>query len=188
MSLLPISEPDASAVVLTFDDLPDRYILSGSSYAGITWEVGNVGLGPVPGVWAAVVADHPHSAPVALVNTGGATLIGIGFPSPVDVSGAYFAVQGNVGAWWATSVRVHGFSNGEEVSTPWLTPISSNTAWLDMSLLRNVDRILIESVPGSQDNAGAYALDDLTFTYIPEPASLSLLGLGGVMLRRRHRA
>jgi hypothetical protein len=29
-------------------------------------------------------------------------------------------------------------------------------------------------------------LDDLTFTYVPEPASLSLLALGGVLLRRRR--
>jgi hypothetical protein len=31
-------------------------------------------------------------------------------------------------------------------------------------------------------------IDNIKFTYVPEPASLLLLGLGGLLLRRRRRA
>jgi hypothetical protein len=48
-----------------------------------------------------------------------------------------------------------------------------------------VNRIVFEAQPPSAVEA-YYALDDLTFTYVPEPASLSLLALGGLLLRRRR--
>jgi hypothetical protein len=170
--------------VLHFDDLPDQTIISGTSYGGLIWEEGNVGLGTTPGAWAVITGDHPHSPPGNLVNTGGATLIGIGFPQPVDLGGAFFALQGNLAP--ADAVRAHGYLGGVEIATTsWLTPLTSTPAWLDMSVLPIVDRIVLEANPVSR-NAGAYGMDDLTFTYVPEPSSLSLLALGGLLLRRRR--
>jgi hypothetical protein len=55
-----------------------------------------------------------------------------------------------------------------------------------MSTLSNVDRIVFEATPGS-GNVGVFGMDDLTFTYIPEPTSLPLLGLLGVCFLRRCR-
>jgi hypothetical protein len=57
-----------------------------------------------------------------------------------------------------------------------------------MTALTHVDRILFEASVAFENQA-AYGLDDLTFTYIPEPAGVSLgvLALSGVLLRRRHR-
>ena len=42
---------------------------------------------------------------------------------------------------------------------------------------------------GSTQNGNDFAIDDISFTAVPEPASLSLLALGGVMLmtRRTHK-
>lgn len=173
----------AQGVVLNFDDLADRYILTGSNYAGLNWETGAPAIDGLNGVWG-VGGSYTHSGARSIINSGGTPLIGITFPSPVDVSGAYFAKQGNVVP--TNAVRVHEFLNGTEIGvTTWFS-ISSIPTWLDMHLSNQVDRIVVESEPVSS-NAGAYNLDDLTFTYIPEPASMTMLGLAGAGLLARRR-
>lgn len=181
----------AASTVLNFDDLSSPNNLTGSNYSELSWEEGNIGVGGIPGHWATVYnhANLPNSGLGNLINAGGSTSIAIGFPMRVDVTGAYIAGQGAQLAW-ASSLRVHGFRMGQEVSvTSWFTPITSTPTWFDMSSLTNVDRVLFESV-ASYQNQGYYGLDDLTFTYIPEPASLAMLTLAGAGLlarRRRHR-
>jgi hypothetical protein len=182
----------AEPTVLNFDDLPYPYILTGSGYAGLTWELGNNAADPgVAGRW--VTSDpaangHAHSPPINVVNGGGSTLAGITFPTPVAMGGGYVAVQGNGSNLWATSVCVHGYLAGQEVATTnWLTSITTTPAWLDMSVLTNVDRIVFES-SGTTPGVAGFGLDDLTFTPIPEPASLAALGfVGAGLLRRRRR-
>jgi hypothetical protein len=175
--------------VLGFDDLAYGQIVTGSSYGELSWEQGNLGFSNQVGLW--VTPDlsgpsYPHSGPHNLVNGGGSTLIGIGFPKPADIAGAFIAVQGNGASAWAHRLRVHGFAEGLEVGvTDWFEPITTTPTWFDMSALRNVDRILFETPP-ILENQAYYGLDDLTFTYVPEPASLSLLALGGLLLRRRR--
>lgn len=176
------------AVVLTFDDQPSDIDLTGSGYASITWETGNPGVSNFPGFWSVVgpPANFPNSPPRNLINAAGSTLMAFGFSTPVNMGGAYVAGQGSNHAW-ASSLRVHGFRAGQEVSiTPWFSPITSTPTWFDMSLLTNVDRVLFESVASFQ-NIGIYGLDDLTFTYIPEPASLAMLTLAGAGLLARRR-
>jgi uncharacterized protein (TIGR03382 family) len=181
----------ADAVVLNFDDLTHDMKLTGTSYSGLTWEEGSIGVGGVTGYWEALTGsfNYPHSVPTNVVNAGGSTLIGIQFPSAVDMMGSYVAVQGNGNIGWTTGLRVHGYNAGQEVAaTDWFTTISTTPAWFDMTALTNVDRIVFESVP-VYENTGYYGLDDLTFTYVPEPAgiSLGLLALGGLLQRRRRR-
>jgi hypothetical protein len=55
-----------------------------------------------------------------------------------------------------------------------------------MSVLTNVDRILFESVSATP-GVGVYGLDDLTFTPIPEPAGLGMLGFVSAALMARRR-
>jgi hypothetical protein len=178
----------ALAAVLAFDDVPDDYNLTVNGYGGITWEEGNIGAGGASGLWRATAGpfNYPHTAPNDLINARGATLMGVRFPLPIDLQGAYVAVQGNINIAWTTGLRVHGYNSGQEVAaTDWFTTISTTPAWFDMSALTNVDRIVFESIP-VYENTGYYGLDDLTFTYVPEPASLSLLALGGLVLWRRR--
>jgi hypothetical protein len=184
------SVPFTHAVVLNFDDLSHDTVLTATQYGGLDWEIGNLGVGGVNGYWLALISrNYPQSTPGNLINAGGCTSIGITFPSPAGLSGAYVAVQGDGALIWTTGLRVHGYNAGQEVvATDWFTTISTTPTWFDMSALTNVDRILFESVP-VYENTGYYGLDDLTFTYIPEPASLSLLALGGLVLwRRRNRS
>jgi hypothetical protein len=57
-----------------------------------------------------------------------------------------------------------------------------------MTALTHVDRIVFEASVAFENQA-YYGIDDLTFTYIPEPAGVSLLALGGLLLwRRRSRS
>jgi hypothetical protein len=190
--LLLISIPTNAtmAVVVSFDDLPGNTIITGTNYVGLMWEQGNSGLSGLNGVWyTPTIQNHPSSPPLNIDNGQASTLMGIGFPSPVDMGGAYFAVQGNPSSVWATAIRIHGYYLGAETgTTTWLAPITTTPAWLDMSILTSVDRVVVEAAPGAE-GVGAYGMDDLTFTYVPEPAgiSLGLLGLGGLLLRRNRR-
>jgi len=181
----------AAPTVLTFDDIVPQgeVYLTNSGYGGLTWELGNTGYGGNVGFWGVPSTDdpysHPHSPPRDVVNGWGCSQIGISFPGVVDMGGAYIAGQGN--GPFTSALRVHGYRNGLEVSdTDWFRSITTTPAWFDMSALANVDRIVFESVVVYQ-NTGVYGLDDLTFTYIPEPAGLAALSFAAAALLARRR-
>jgi hypothetical protein len=120
---------------------------------------GEQGVWMVPSLGA---TTFPHSGPHNAVNKWGDTRLGIGFPRPVDVQGAYFAGQAASGAW-TTGLRVLGFRDGQRVQeTEWFHDIGAEPHWLAMNL-RNVDRIEILSVP-VLNGGGWYGMDDLTYT------------------------
>jgi hypothetical protein len=176
----------ALGVVLNFDDLPQNHSLLGTNYAGLTWEMGNAGFGGA-GYWTTTSppGNYPNSPPNNIINAYGCTEIGITFPSLVYMQGAYISEQGNSGA--PRGLYVDGYQNGSFVAgTSLLTNFSTTPVWLDMSALLGVDRIVFMGIPSG--NGAIYGLDDLTFTYVPEPAgiSLGLLALGGMLLRRRR--
>jgi hypothetical protein len=101
------------------------------------------------------------------------------------MSGGYIAGQGN--GPFTSALRVRGYLAGQEVgATDSFTNITTTPAWFDMSALANVDRIVFESVP-VYENGGPYGLDDLTFTPIPEPAGLGMLGFVSAALMARRR-
>ncbi len=109
----------------------------------------------------------PHSGEHNLVNKWGDTSMGIAFPAPVNVHGAYLAGQGGQGVW-TSGVRVIGYRHGQEVaSTEWFREIGSVPAWFEMEL-EGIDRVVIESEPRI-NGGGWYALDDLTFTRLAGP-------------------
>jgi hypothetical protein len=180
----------AGAVVLTFDDLTAPATVTGSSYGGLTWETGNLGTDGFNGKWVAASGSfsYPHSSPNVLADGFAATLMGIGFPSPVNMEGVFVAGIGNSPTLWY-SVRAHGYLGGTETGVSPLAGVTTTPYWLDLSMLANVDRIVFESMAPPRDPVGIYSLDDLTFTYIPEPAGIALgvLALGGVLLRRQCR-
>jgi hypothetical protein len=186
-----VSRAVVCAVVVDFDDVPPGAFLTGSGYDGLIWESGNLGSSNLPGEWhIPTVANYPNSQPNNVNNAQGSTLMGIGFFDRAQAAGAYFAVQGDPEASWATAVRVHAYIQGQPtLTTAWLSPLTTTPQWLDMTSLGELDRIVIEAAPAQFSTVGGFGMDDLTFTYIPEPASLSLLALGGLLLwRRRSRS
>ena len=127
-------------------------------------------LSPAPeaakrGEWAVPspgAAEHPHSGTHYVVNKYGATDMGVGFPTVMDVHGAYFAGQGGRGVW-ATAIRVYGYRDGVEVAaTDWFTDLGAEPAWFPMNLT-GVDCITIEAAP-VYGGAAWYAMDDFTFS------------------------
>jgi len=121
------------------------------------------------GVWTIPTPSVPtpaHSRPYYAVNKWGDTSMGIAFPSPVDVHGAYFAGFSDQTVW-TKGIRVLGYLGGTKVQeTPWFDKIGGAYQWMVMDL-EQVDRIVIEAKPVVL-GAGWYAMDDLTFTRIDD--------------------
>ena len=108
------------------------------------------------------VKTNPSSGDLCAVNKWGDTQMGIGFPEPVDVHGAYFAGVSGRGVW-TSAIRVIGYFDGEIAhETEWFSEIGSKPQWFAMELL-NVDRIVIVAEP-VLDGAGWYCMDDLTYS------------------------
>ncbi len=120
--------------------------------------------GRAPGSW--VVPSRrgtfaPHSGEHHVTNRWGDTRMGIGFPAPVRLRGAWIAGQASRGAW-TDGLRVIGYRDGVEVArTEWFEEIGESPAWFAMEL-EDVDRIELVARP-VLEGAGWYALDDLTF-------------------------
>ena len=173
------------AAVVTFDDLASFYSLTGSEYAGLTWEYGNAGKEGNQGYWS--VSTTPYIFGNHAINAWGATLIGISFNDVVNVSGALFSGHGGANGW-ATGVRVHAYLNGSLVATTdWFYDIDESQDWFAMNLTR-VDRIVIESQESLElADTGFYGLDNLTYSVVPLPPAVWLLGsaLAGLSLLRR---
>jgi hypothetical protein len=182
LAVLVVAVQAYGVVVVNFDDLADGYVLTGSNYAGLTWELGNNGYNNNQGSWGipSYSTHYPYSEPQNAINLWGCTLLGIGFPTQVDVSGAYFAGQGSE-ANWTNKVRVHGYRNGSEIATTdWFTDIDSHPDWFAMNLTQ-VDRIVIESNP-VWNGGGWYGMDNLTYD-VPEPATICLFAIAGLFIR-----
>jgi hypothetical protein len=117
-----------------------------------------------PGTWfvpSARATWIAHSGRRYAINQHGDPRMAIGFPAPADVEGAWFAPQGDVGAW-ARSLVVRGYRNGVEVArTPELVLVSRAPVYLAMCF-EGVDRLAIEA-QGEAGRPAYFALDDLSF-------------------------
>ncbi|KYK27468.1 hypothetical protein AYK20_02640 [Thermoplasmatales archaeon SG8-52-1] len=133
------------------------------------------------GIWVVPprgASYYPHSGIHNVVNKWGDTMMGISFPSLVDVHGAWFAGQGGGKGVWTKSIRVIGYRNGEHTkTTDWFEDIDDTPSWFAI-YLEDVDRIVIEASPVF-NGAGWYAMDDLTYTpktnYEQEPTNTIVL-------------
>ncbi|MEP0846553.1 MAG: hypothetical protein HRF50_06985 [Phycisphaerae bacterium] len=129
---------------------------------------------PQFGEWAIPsprAADRPHSGKLYVVNKNGATEMGIGFPSPVTVHGAFFVGQGAAGVR-ATCLRALGYRAGELVAlSDWATDIGETPTWVSLELVA-VDRIVIEAAP-VYGNAAWYGMDDLTYSPVDDAGAPS---------------
>lgn len=106
---------------------------------------------------------YPYSGEHYVLNKWGNTLMGISFPSVVDVHGAWFTGQGGSEILWTSGVRVMGYRDGVRTETTgWFRDVDAVPSWFAMDLV-DVDRIVVESIP-VYNSGGWYAVDDLTYT------------------------
>ncbi len=105
---------------------------------------------------------NAHSGEHYITNKWGDTVMGIGFPTLVDVDGAWVAGQAGDGVW-PTTLRVRAFREGAEVALgePF-EGLTDEPQWLALDF-SSVDRIVFEAQP-RVGGAAWFALDDLTFT------------------------
>lgn len=109
---------------------------------------------------------------------------------PIVFVGAYFlgwAMADDYDPFTSTSITVKGYLNGSLVGTVTSDIAPDSMDWVGVNL-GPVDKL--EFLPSAQ--ATWFLMDDFTFKPVPEPSSLSLLGLGvgvfGIAYVRRRRA
>lgn len=175
---------DASAAVLSFDDIVDvgGYAAVPASYGGLDWS------GSAWSVLASEQAPYtPHS------GTGRVTLgwgsddhaSTIRFNTPAVFEGAWFA------GYSEATVRFDLYLNGQRVGSSTTLALSDSPSFLDAGWNGLVDAVVVSS-----SLHAFYVMDDFTYTaasVVPEPASMALflsgLGLvGGAARRRRNDA
>lgn len=105
---------------------------------------------------------YPHSGEHYITNKYGDTRMGLAFPQPVDLHGAYVAGQAASGVW-TKGLRVIGYRQGEEIArTDWFTDVDEHPDFLAINF-NGVDRVVFES-RAVVNGGGWYALDDIAFT------------------------
>lgn len=173
----------ATATILTFDDLPLQQAIP-ETYGGIVWEVGMDGYSGHTGSLIALSAQdgaYPKTQPVGLVNEWGVRRVVIRFESgQADFHGAWFGRYGDLSSFWAGAVGFVGFRT-EDDPCPYLAAMTLSTKPAPLYVdFRGVVKVQITAAAGANGSGGWYTLDDLSYTPVPEPASVA--GPGGALL------
>jgi hypothetical protein len=190
--ILAFSPAIAANIVLNFEDLPAQFPghLS-ADYAGLRWD----SYYDQPGgffpywLWGSESSNpgysEPHSGNNYLINAFGFSGLGFALPNPdtSTLSGAWFT-QTNT-TWTTDYLRFDGYdSMGNLIEqSEWLT-LSPTPRYLEA----NFEPVSFIRVERSGYTSGTYfTMDDLTYnTPVPEPATLLLFALGGLILRRKR--
>jgi hypothetical protein len=185
--LLVVSYP-ACGIVLTFDDA----IMSSAGpipngYGGLNWsnfhaldDVSYNGPGSTSGyinglVSGRYVACNPFANP-AMVSDG-----------YFDFIGAYFT-----GAWnEGLNIKVDGYHDDSLIYSETVVASYYSPTWYTFDFV-NVNKLQfssfggIDADPGDSGNGEHFAMDN--FTFVPEPATICLFGLGSLIFLKRRKA
>lgn len=171
----------ASKVTLSFEDL-SPYQRIPASYGGVNWEMGVAGYQNRSGYATAIgmaQGARASSGQIAIVNEWGVRQLGFTFDSGLaHFHGAYFAVHGKVESQMAPLIGFVGYRKGKTVYLSQLLQPTTVPTFLPANF-KNVDRVEIIAAAGSNGSGGWYNMDDLTYTPVPEHASVVILGVAG---------
>ena len=83
---------------------------------------------------------------------------------------------------------IRAFDDGDNPIGDEVRILGSNTAFEEVTFTGSIDRIELANLsPLVGGNSDLAAIDDFGFTTVPEPASMVVLGLGGLLVSRRRR-
>ncbi len=157
---------------------------------------------PVPAV-ANIMWDWSFSTEVGTFETNGALVGGLAPAANYTFDTSTFAVTasqiaGLVGATYTATMPTQGFQwNGTQPTQFWrnsgaltngsnFTTILGGTTYGHGFYVSGSPKALLTSIVGGQTVINTQG--SLSVAPVPEPATICLLGLGGLLLRRRKRA
>jgi hypothetical protein len=198
--LLSLTNSQAVVNLLVNPGFEDPITSDGPPFVG-SWEGFNGGAGSASANSPVMPRSGLQSLGLSIFNTDN-TFAG----AFQDVAGLLSGTEYTFGGWHATSsspldltaeVRIewrNSGSNTEVSRTPNLTPVPS-AAYSSFSLTAAVPagadtaRVVyaIQTFTGGPSNNGIVYVDDMSFTVVPEPSTMALLGLGGLALAAMRR-
>jgi hypothetical protein len=150
------------------DAMPSPYVEAGFQVAPVVgdWQEAHVFGNPTPSIFS--------GSPLGMVRVGTAVPGGLFTFSSVDLADA-----GNGGAQYSLA----GILSGVSVFSVNLTgPLPGSFVTINSPSNAVIDELLITMLRGTV----TYNIDNIAVTAVPEPATLALLALGGLLLARRR--
>ena len=167
----------AQATVLSFDNLDPNYALIPDGYGGLNWIGFRTLDGPANGAGFANGTVSPEN--VAYNEFDFALAFTAASNSVFDFNGAYFT------AGWRSGLQIDvtGFNGGVAVpgyfQTLSIDPIAPTFFRLDFLGIDTLELFAYGGLDAGLGGDGTeFAMDNLTYNAVPEPATLLLLGVG----------
>jgi hypothetical protein len=177
MAVFSIAATDAMADIVTFD-AADNPVVSHVDQGSPTWNAG--------GYWDISSAGESHDGCTfdwAYGNVLSMTAFTVDLKGDFTISGFAVTIYNHSDEWLEWRQRISGLDNYTEWTTVTIPMVEAN--WENINgtwgeVMGNVTRLELYAFPSpssSMDNVG----------FVPEPATMSMLAIGGLALIRRRR-